>query len=207
MDEIATLDAGGDENRTYVVLSRSRGVAWCVDPSYAASAVLSLCRKAGCRLTDVLLTHTHGDHTATLPELRAASDPRVWVHWTERAIPAGSSLIEADGPLPGLPEVRALHSPGHTPGGVCYLYDGALFTGDVLFVDWVGRADLPGGDPRALFDSLARLRSLPSALVIHPGHHYGTVEKRTLGEEAILNKFLACAEYERFLELLPELTS
>ncbi len=207
MDEIATLDAGGDANRAYVVLSRSRKAAWCVDPSYTATAILALCREEGCRLTDVLLTHTHGDHTATLPELRAAADPRVWVHRQERAIPAGAHLIEADGPLPGLPEVRALHSPGHTPGGVCYLYDGAIFTGDVLFVDWVGRADLPGGDPRALFESLSRLRSLPSGLLIHPGHHYGAVEKRTLGEEAVLNKFLACTEYGRFLELLPELTS
>jgi glyoxylase-like metal-dependent hydrolase (beta-lactamase superfamily II) len=207
MDEIVTLDAGGDANRSYVVLSRERRRAWCVDPSYAAGRILEVCRRAGCDLTDVLLTHTHGDHTATLPELRAAADVRVRVHRAERAIPEGSDPVSGDGPLHGLPEVTALHTPGHTPGGLCYVFDGAIFTGDILFVDWVGRADLPGGDPRALFRSLARLRTLPAGLLIHPGHHYGSVERRTLGEEAVLNKFLACAAYARFLEILPELTS
>ena len=65
--------------------------------------------------------------------------------------------------------------------------------------------ELSGGDSRALFQSLARLRSLPPELDIYPGHHYGTVESRCLGDEIRLNKFLNCTDYEKFLRLLPEL--
>ncbi len=81
-----------------------------------------------------------------------------------------------------------------------------LFTGDVLFVDWVGRSDFAGGDPLALFRSLARLRALPPRLMIRPGHHYGSVESRSLGEEIHLNKFFSCTDYDRFLSMQPELS-
>jgi glyoxylase-like metal-dependent hydrolase (beta-lactamase superfamily II) len=101
--------------------------------------------------------------------------------------------------------METLFTPGHTPGGTCYLVGDALFTGDVLFVDWVGRCDFAGGDSLALFQSLAKLRSLPPEVAIYPGHHYGCVESRRLGEEIRLNKFLHCQDYGTFLRLLPEL--
>jgi glyoxylase-like metal-dependent hydrolase (beta-lactamase superfamily II) len=101
--------------------------------------------------------------------------------------------------------VEVLFTPGHTRGSACFLWGDHLFTGDTLFVDWVGRADLPGGDPAALFSSLGRLKALPGHLRLHPGHDYGAVPSRTLGEEVRLNRFLACTDFESFLKLLPEL--
>ena len=113
--------------------------------------------------------------------------------------------IPSEGMLALVPGVEAIFTPGHTHGGTCYRVGNSLFTGDVLFVDWVGRCDFPGGDSRELFQSLAKLRSLPAELAIYPGHHYGTVESRSLGEEKELNKFLNCLDYGEFLRLLPEL--
>ncbi len=209
MPQILTIDAGGDANRSYVVLYPADHTAWCIDPSYGAARVLKACREAGCRLVEVFLTHTHGDHIASLPELLAAGDerPRIWVHRAEARHVPEAAVIESEGPLPGLEEISVLFTPGHTPGGVCYRVGSDLFTGDVLFVDWIGRTDLPGGDPRAMFDSMARLRALPEGLVIRPGHHYGSTESRSLGEEIARNRFLACTDYQRFLSLLPELTA
>ena len=205
MRELVSLDAGGDANRAYVILDRAAGVAWCVDPSFAGAAIMALCQGAGCRLTEVFLTHTHGDHIATLPDLRPTG-VRVWVHASERVRLPSSTQLPAEGDVPEVPGVSFVETPGHTPGGVCYIVDGDLFTGDVLFVDWVGRSDFAGGDPRALFESLGRLRSLPPGLRIRPGHNYGAVESRTLGDEIGANKFLACTDYDEFLSLLPELS-
>lgn len=205
MAEVVVLDAGGDANRAYVVLSREERRAFCVDPSYAAEAVARLCRESGCALTDVLLTHSHRDHWASLPELVEAFGPRVFVHPAEGGPPAGAMYLEAEGPLPSLPAVEVLFTPGHSPGGVCYRFEDRLFTGDTLFVDWVGRWDLPGGSGEALHRSLGRLRALDPALKIHPGHHYGTVESRTLAEEARVNRFFRETNLRAFLALLPEL--
>lgn len=203
MRELITLDVGGDANRSHLLVDREEGTAWCVDPSYGAPQILELCAGQGLRLTEILLTHTHGDHIATLPELAQATGATIWVHRLEAPRVPGAKALPAEGsPLPG---VEALFTPGHTPGGTCYRIAGDLFTGDVLFVDWVGRSDFPGGDTRMLFESLARLRALDPDLVIRPGHHYGSVESRRLGDEVRLNKFLACTDFERFLALQPEL--
>ncbi len=209
MPQILTVDAGGDANRSYVVLNSADRTAWCIDPSYGSEKVLNACRTAECRLEDIFLTHTHGDHVASLPDLVEGTEqrPRVWVHHAEARRVPGAIPIVAEGPLPGLQGIEALFTPGHTPGGICYRVGTTLFTGDVLFVDWIGRTDLPGGDSRSMFDSLGRLRTLPNDLIIRPGHHYGSEESRSLGEEIARNRFLACTDYQRFVSLLPELTA
>lgn len=205
MREILPLDVGGDANRSYCLLDSESRTAWCVDPSYGAVQILALCAQKELRLTEIFLTHTHADHMATLPDLVRATGARAWVHPLELARAPMATAIPSEGPLAGVSGVEVIFTPGHTPGGACYRVGNALFTGDVLFVDWVGRCDFPGGDSRALFQSLARLRSLPPELDIYPGHHYGTVESRCLGDEIRLNKFLNCTDYEKFLRLLPEL--
>ena len=205
MREIITLDVGGDANRSYCLLDSESRTAWCVDPSFGAVPILALCTRRQVRLTEIFLTHTHADHVATLPDLLRATGARAWVHPLELARVPGATPLPEEGPLPEVPGVETLFTPGHTPGGTCYLLGDALFTGDVLFVDWVGRCDFPGGDSRALFQSLAKLRSLSSDLAIYPGHHYGSVESRSLGDEIRLNKYLNCRDYGRFLQLLPEL--
>lgn len=203
--EVLTLDAGGDANRTYLILPGGRAEAWCVDPSFGERAIAETCRQRNRPLAHVLLTHTHSDHTAGVAALRAAFGCKVWCHPEEMRRVPGAEPVPDEGPLPGLLEVEALFTPGHTPGSTCYRVDGHLFTGDTLFVDWVGRADFSGGDAGALFHSLGLLRALPGHLVLHPGHDYGAVPSRTLAEEIRHNRFLACTDYPKFLALLPEL--
>ncbi len=206
MREIITLDVGGDANRSYCLVDEPGREAWCVDPSYGAPQILALLAARGLRLTEIFLTHTHPDHVATLPELQRATGARTWIHPLEKARVPAATALPGEGKLGQVPGTEVIFTPGHTPGGTCYRIGEALFTGDVLFVDWVGRSDFPGGDARALFQSLAKLRTLPPGLIIHPGHHYGSVETRTLGEEARVNKFFGCKDYVRFLSLLPELS-
>ena len=77
--------------------------------------------------------------------------------------------------------VEVVHTPGHTPGSVCYLIDGHLFTGDTLFVGAAGRTDLIGGSLDTLIESLEKLIVLPKETVVWPGHDYGTSPSSTIG--------------------------
>ena len=68
--------------------------------------------------------------------------------------------------------VQCIHTPGHTPGSQCFLVDKCLVSGDTLFLDGCGRTDLPGSNVGDMYDSLAKLASLPGETIVFPGHRY-----------------------------------
>jgi glyoxylase-like metal-dependent hydrolase (beta-lactamase superfamily II) len=83
-----------------------------------------------------------------------------------------------------------IHTPGHTPGGICLYNPPDLITGDTLFVGGIGRTDFPGGSHQQLIDSiLGRLMILPDETVVWPGHGYGG-SRSTLGEEKRENPYI-----------------
>ena len=89
----------------------------------------------------------------------------------EITAPAPTDLVrEGDELTLGGLKVQVLHTPGHTPGSVCYLIEGELFTGDTMFDRGWGRTDLPGGNEHQMFESLRRLMPLAREHEIHPGH-------------------------------------
>jgi len=179
----------------YLIVDLREGEAALVDAGCPAKGVLGALDELGVELRLILLTHTHFDHVAALEEIcrltgaRAVAHradvemlPRYW-GWggvgnapdVEPAVEEGSEFSV------GRLRIRALHTPGHTPGSVCYHLEagGLLFTGDTVFAGAVGRADFAGGDDRAMRESLRRLLSLPDKTVILPGHGRET----TVGEE------------------------
>ena len=183
MIHIQTLPLGALQANCYVVWGDDPGNVAVIDPGDDAATLQALLR--GKTVAGALITHAHFDHILGLPALAGAP---VYVHALDAAamtdahlscaMYAGSvprvaaSHIVQEGDtisLAGL-EFSVLHTPGHTPGGVCYLCENHLFTGDTLFAGGYGRTDLPGGDWNALRDSLRRLLALPKDLIIHPGH-------------------------------------
>ena len=88
-------------------------------------------------------------------------------------------------------DLEVIHTPGHSPGSMVLLLDGYAFTGDTLFVEAVGRTDLPGGSGEVMFDSIQRkLCTLPDETVVLPGHNYGSMPTSTIGHEKQYNPFL-----------------
>ena len=91
---------------------------------------------------------------------------------------------------------------GHSPGSICIYSNGKLFTGDTLFVGGCGRADLPRGNPEALYQSLYdKLLKLSDSTEIYPGHDYGSVKVSTIDRERRENPYLKCASLEEFIKL------
>lgn len=184
---IDELTVGMIQTRCYI-LSREGGTECAViDPGAEAERI----RKAagGKRIAAILLTHGHFDHIAAVRDL-AEPDTRIVIHeldapmLTDPALNASLGLLrravtapeatdlvkEGDEPeFAGL-KAQVLHTPGHTPGSVCYLIEGELFTGDTLFDYGWGRTDLPGGSEEQMASSLRRLAPLVKTYPMHAGH-------------------------------------
>jgi glyoxylase-like metal-dependent hydrolase (beta-lactamase superfamily II) len=208
---LRTLALGPMQNFVYLVGPEDGREAAVVDPAWDVPAILRAAAEAGREVVAALLTHGHRDHVNGLDELLAARPGlRAFAHPAEIAFrPPLAALGDAVVPVPdggtvpvGALAVTAIHTPGHTPGALCFRAGERLFTGDTLFVGACGRCDLPGGDPERMFDSLHRtLGALPGELQLLPGHDYGPVPTRTLAEERRENPYLRAGERDAFVAL------
>jgi hydroxyacylglutathione hydrolase len=190
---------------TWILADTESGDSVVVDPGGDVDRVLALA--GGGRVTGVLATHGHVDHVFGAAEACARTGAPFRIHAADepflRALPGQAAglgfgttrapavaawLADGDEIRVGRHVGRVIHTPGHSPGGVCLHFpeDGVLLTGDTLFAGSVGRTDLPGGDVRALLRSIReRLFPLGDEVRFFPGHGPGG----TLGEERRENPY------------------
>ena len=177
----------------YIIETESKNAA-AVDPGDEFEKIDRFLTDNDLTLKTILLTHGHFDHIGAVDALyrhsSAADRPRIVIHeldapmLTNPVLNAGMGLMgcEITAPqatdlvregdeltLAGL-KIQVLHTPGHTPGSVCYLIEGELFTGDTLFDYGWGRTDLPGGNEEQMEDSLRRLMPMVRSIPMHAGH-------------------------------------
>ena len=189
------------ENFVYLLEDPISREGLVVDSGWEIQPILEAAERARTRIKYVVATHGHFDHTMTLHELAERCGAEVLIHESS-TLERGRRLRADDKILVGGEIVRVIHTPGHTEDSIC-LYDGKnLLTGDTLFIGGWGRTDLPGGSAEKLFTSLhASIMKLPEKTVIYPGHDYGAVTHRTLGEEVRNNKALLASDLKSFLKL------
>jgi glyoxylase-like metal-dependent hydrolase (beta-lactamase superfamily II) len=189
------------QNFAYLIGDEASGVAALVDPTAQWPLLESQARHHGLNVTRVFNTHSHPDHTAGNDYFRARG-AQVVAHESAPTRPEVKAK-DGDSIAVGGLDVSVVHTPGHRFDAVCFLVGKLLFTGDTLFIGECGRTDLPGSDPGAMHHTLLTvLRRLPDDLVIMPGHNYGPVPSRTLGEEKRLNYTLQPRTLEEFLEFM-----
>lgn len=184
--DIRAVTGGPLDVNTYVVGCEGSDSCVLIDPGAEEARVAEAVGKR--RVDAVLLTHAHFDHMLHA-QTWLDRGARLYVHAldaqalrspalnlsqvinTSLVLPkADVELQEGDVVREAGLELTVLHTPGHTPGGVCYLSGGTLFCGDTLFYRSYGRIDLPGGDGQEMAASLARLMQLPADTVAYPGH-------------------------------------
>ena len=161
-----------------------------IDPGSEAEEIEALINELGVKVSDILLTHCHYDHIWGFKELRKKLNAKVsssfecnqniqnpnvnMSFFQERVLKEEpSDNILTDGAIlsVGNLKIKAIHTPGHTNGGMCFLIEDHLFSGDTLFLRSIGRCDLPKGDEEALKKSIKeKLYTLDDDIIVHPGH-------------------------------------
>jgi glyoxylase-like metal-dependent hydrolase (beta-lactamase superfamily II) len=182
---IKQLDIGYMDNFCYIVGCEKSRKALVIDPGHDVDRIVSAAEKQGLEIEAIVNTHAHGDHTAGNAELKSRTGAKIIIHALDAAGYPKADVFLKDEKTLQLGEITfdVIHTPGHTPGGICLHTQGNLFTGDTLFVGDSGRTDLPGGDRPTLGKSIRRLMQLPDDTIIWPGHDYGPTPTSTIGWE------------------------
>lgn len=184
---IRTVVVGFLETNCYLVSAGESGDAAVVDPGADAPKIMVALEQKNLTPRAILLTHGHYDHTGAIKELVEKFNIPILLHEKEADFMSISEAERArygedggkkyqllqDGDIIkiGDLELKTIATPGHTPGGVCFLSGSSCVTGDTLFQDGVGRSDFPGGDERVLQQSIReKLMTLPDDTRIFPGH-------------------------------------
>jgi hydroxyacylglutathione hydrolase len=204
--EIFQVEVGLLQNFCEILYCPETHEAAVVDPAWEVDTLLREARRLGVTISKILVTHTHNDHIEGVDEMVAQTHATVVIHPNEEKALSDSARprLHVSDRLDiaiGNRGVRALETFGHTVGGTCYLADGYVVTGDVMFVGGCGRTDFTGGDTAAMWRSLQRLAELPEETRVFPGHNYGTTPTSTIGREREENRFLVCKTYEDFRAL------
>jgi len=184
--EVVQMEVGLLQNFCLLLFCPDTREAAVVDPAWEVDRLLREAERQGVRITKALITHGHNDHVEGVAELVARTGATIVV--SARELPQVRQILKVDVKADAPPSaamqeptaqvqwqtivdrelvsigrrgLRALETPGHTIGGTCFLADGYVVTGDVLFVGGCGRTDFPGGDTAAMWKSLQRLAALP----------------------------------------------
>ena len=176
--EIHMVVVGSYANNVYVLRCRETGEAILIDAANEHERLLELCRRLGVRR--VLETHGHFDHIGAVAEIRDAGY-EVAVNSQDAPMlkDVGYDVFIDDAEIIEVGKLRlhAIHNPGHTPGSVSFLVDGAplLFSGDTLFPGGPGNTSFAGGDFTTIIDSIDnKLFTLPAHTIVMPGHGVST---------------------------------
>jgi len=191
------IKVGNMENFAYIIGDSKTKEAAIVDPGWDADILLDFCSKNKLKVKKIILTHTHYDHINDVDYIFKKTNAEVYVHSLEaeviKKINNKINIVELNNGgkfnVENI-EIEVMHTPGHSPGSTCFIFDGKIITGDTLFVGSIGRTDLPGGNPRVIAESLKRLKKLNDGLEVYPGHDYGNNTFSTIRVEKESNFFM-----------------
>lgn len=190
----------------YILADEKTKDAVVIDPGDDAEDILRVIREKGLTVKYIVNTHAHFDHVGANHQLKEATGAEILLHEKDAVVlksssahaaafnvkttaspPADRFVQHGDVISAGEVSLKVLHTPGHSPGGICLVEQGVVFTGDALFAGSIGRADLPGGDLMTLLGAIkAHLLTLPDETRVFPGHGPDT----TIGDERRDNPFL-----------------
>jgi len=187
-------------------MNQSTNSAILIDPGSEPERLLHEISSMKCKLLAILCTHGHIDHIGGVSEIKTNTSVPFYIHKGDENLVKSSAEYSKYFGLPpskepqidefltsqnnltfGEIDIKVIETPGHTPGGVCFLIDKYLFTGDTLFKSSIGRTDLPGGNYEQIIDSITnKLMTLDDDLIVYPGHGPDS----SIGHERKLNPFI-----------------
>ena len=192
------------QNFSYIIGDEKTKEAAVVDPGWQTNKILDIAKKHKLNINKILMTHAHYDHANRAGDMADATGATVYVHEEEAdeikklGINKIKIINDSDEINIGKIKVKVLHTPGHTPGSVCFLINNKkLISGDTLFVEAIGRVDL-GGDIEKMYNSLQKLKKLNENIEVYPGHDYGSKQNSTIAYEKKNNPYMKASKEEFF---------
>lgn len=194
----------------YLVSCPRTKEALVIDPAGDEEKVVARIKEKNLDLKYIVNTHGHPDHSCGNNKMKALTGAKIVMHDLDDTMfnsPQGQEMARQWGFTPspeadvkvkdgdevvvGDVSLNVIHTPGHSPGGICLLGDGNVFTGDTLFVSGIGRTDLPGASVSQFMDAIKeKLMTLPGDTIVWPGHDYGPKPSSTIDEEKKTNPWL-----------------
>lgn len=195
---------------SYIVGCGEKKEGAIIDPGGGEKLILKKVKDLGFTVMYIINTHSHPDHTCGNKTIADATGAKIVIHKLDapsltsvdyglfsftlggQTSPSAQVLVDnGDIIKVGNVELEVIHTPGHTPGSICLYTDKNLFTGDTLFVEGIGRTDLPGGSMDTLIKSVKeKILTLPDDTIVWPGHDYGDVPSSSLLSEKQRNLFI-----------------
>lgn len=209
---IDTLPVGLFQCNTYILGDSGNGDVMIIDPGDEASRIFKTLEGKELRLKYILLTHGHIDHVGGVKELKDATGAEVMMHKEDLFLyenmhlqaslfglrapqVTGIDILLEDGMeiVHGPLRCTVIHTPGHSPGSVCFYFSDMLFTGDTLFRDGIGRTDIWGGSYEMIADSIRGILLNPDyaideAIEVYPGHGPSTTIRREKRENPFIKE-------------------
>jgi hydroxyacylglutathione hydrolase len=206
---VKQFEVGNFNIFSYLVADEQAKEGLFIDPSDEHDLLLKEAEAHELTIKFIVNTHSHIDHSMGNREMVRRTGAKVIIHAADAPglletpenvlqmfgaeDPPPADILVSDGQLiqVGNVALKVIHTPGHTPGGMCLYAKGIVFTGDTLFVGSIGRTDFPGGSYQQLEQSIrAKLYSLPDDTVVFPGHNYGMTPTSTIQNERRTNAFV-----------------
>ncbi|MDM7987067.1 MAG: MBL fold metallo-hydrolase [Smithella sp.] len=187
----------------YLLTDESTHEAALIDPAGDHHLIFEAVERRRAAVKYIINTHGHFDHTSGNDHSVSKTGAQLIIHEADvrklgsltsrffsrtmggkTSPPPGRTVQDGDIIRFGRSELRVIHTPGHSEGGICLYTPGHVFTGDTLFTEGMGRTDLPDGSEEKIMDSIInKILSLPDDTVIWPGHHYGRRPSSTVREQ------------------------
>ena len=194
----------------YLIGDETTGEGLFIDPADDIEMLLSEAKSHGLtKIKYIVNTHSHIDHVMGNTEMVKKTGAKIVIHEKDAAALGNTSLSSLEmfhavqsppadilvkgGEIiqVGNVKLKVIHTPGHSPGGICLYFDGMVFTGDTLFVGGVGRTDFPGSSWEMMETSIReKLFVLPGKTIVFPGHHYGPTSTSTIEHEKRHNPYI-----------------
>lgn len=204
--KVIAMEVGSLGTNCYIAYCEQTRKAVVVDPGGNASEIIAAIKQTNLTVEYIINTHGHADHILANRQIKDATGAPLLIHASDanmlnndqqnlsaylggglNGCPADQLLAEGDIITVGTMSLAVIHTPGHTPGGICLRAGNVLFSGDTLFAASIGRTDFPGGSYRQLIKSIKeKLLILPDEIRVLPGHGPET----SIGYERRMNPFI-----------------